>query len=145
MTRPLLEARTHVLEPALGDDPAWVWADATRIRQVFSNLLRNAAWYTLPGGRITVALALDGDHAVSRIADNGLGIAPEALQRVFDMFERGVRVGDACSAGIGLAVVRQVVDLHDGTVSVASDGLGRGSEFTVRLPRAAVRVPVDGP
>jgi signal transduction histidine kinase len=137
MTKPLFVARRHTFDALLGDEPAWVDADATRIRQVFSNLLRNAAWYTPHCGHIRVALAIDTSHVVCRVADNGVGIAPDALTRGFDLFERGVRAGDAGSSGIGLAVVRQVIDLHRGTVSASSEGPGRGSEFTVRLHRAA--------
>jgi signal transduction histidine kinase len=104
------------------------------LKQVFCNLLRNAAWYTPTGGRIRMSLNVHDSLAVCRVADNGVGIEPDALHRVFDMFERGEAGVHAGGFGIGLAVVRQVVTLHGGAVSAFSDGRGRGSEFIVQLP-----------
>jgi signal transduction histidine kinase len=119
--------------------PAWIVGDAIRLKQIFSNLLRNAASYTPPGG--LVRLNLDGDErrVRLRIRDNGAGISPEALHDVFELFNRGGRPNTGQSAGIGLAVVRRLVELHGGSVTAASDGPGCGSEFTVILPRAMSR------
>ncbi len=136
MTESLFERRRHQVVCALGRDPAWVYGDAVRLKQVFSNLLKNAATYTAPGGRIGVTIDDDGTHVRLRFRDNGAGIAADALQRIFEIFQRASARPDGQSSGIGLAVVRRLVELHGGTVSAASDGLGRGSEFTVLLPRA---------
>jgi signal transduction histidine kinase len=139
MTEPIFEERRHRVACALGDMPAWIVGDAIRLKQIFSNLLRNAASYTPPGG--LVRLNLDGDErrVRLRIRDNGAGISPEALHDVFELFNRGGRPNTGQSAGIGLAVVRRLVELHGGSVTAASDGPGCGSEFTVILPRAMSR------
>jgi signal transduction histidine kinase len=111
-------------------------ADPTRLAQVFLNLLHNAVKYTPPGGRIEVAGAADKGDVVVRVKDTGIGIAPEMLPHVFEYFVRGdqARVHAANGLGVGLALVRQLVELHGGQVAAHSEGPGRGSEFTVRLP-----------
>jgi PAS domain S-box-containing protein len=114
----------------------WVSADPTRLEQVLTNLLANAVKYTPPGGEITVTVQRDGDHAVLSVRDTGVGIRPELLPRVFDLFVQADRSLErsAGGLGIGLTLVRQLVQLHGGTVEASSAGPGRGSTFTVRLP-----------
>lgn len=136
-SQPLIEARGHdllvldTLEDALAID-----ADAARIHQVLVNLLGNAARYTPGGGRIVISAHRDGMHAVVSVSDNGVGIAPEVLPGVFEMFSQAEPSSHAAQGGlgIGLALVRQFVELHGGKVSGASPGVGQGSTFTVRLP-----------
>jgi signal transduction histidine kinase len=137
MTEPMFEERRHRVASVLGDNPAWIIGDGIRLKQVFSNLLRNAATYTPPGGLVRLTLDGDGGHVRVRVRDNGAGIPPEALHDVFELFNRGGRPNRGQSAGIGLAVVRRLVELHGGTVTAASEGSGRGSEFTVVFPRAS--------
>jgi signal transduction histidine kinase len=136
MTEPMFDERGHRVACALGDAPAWIVGDAIRLKQVFSNLLRNAASYTPPNGNVRLSLDADECHVRVRIRDNGAGIPAESLDDVFELFNRGGRPNTGQSAGIGLAVVRRLVELHGGTVSASSDGPGRGSEFTVLLPRS---------
>jgi len=116
--------------------PAWVDADADRMEQVIVNLLTNALKYTPPGGSVTVALEHEQANVVLKIEDDGMGIPPELLPRVFDLFVQGARgaYGSPGGLGIGLALVRRLVQLHGGTVDAATRGPGRGSVFTVRLP-----------
>ena len=135
MSESLFEERRQTVVVVIDREPVCVNADAIRLKQVLSNLLKNAASYTPPGGSVTVRVDSIGDQARLRIKDTGAGIAPEALDQIFELFHRGVTLGDGQSAGIGLAVVRRLVELHGGTVSAASDGPGHGSEFTVMLPR----------
>ncbi|MBW4052552.1 MAG: HAMP domain-containing histidine kinase [Proteobacteria bacterium] len=128
--------RRQQLDIALPEEPVWLRADFERLEQVFVNLLANASRYTDEGGKIAIFMHLRDGHAVVRVRDTGIGIAPEALPLIFDLY----RQADAASPrsrpglGIGLALVRQLVQLHGGSVSAASAGLGRGSEFTLRLP-----------
>jgi signal transduction histidine kinase/CheY-like chemotaxis protein len=135
---PLLDEKRQRLQievpPAL-----LVEADATRLLQVFVNLIDNAAKYTAPGGHIAIdARAEDEQTVVVRVRDDGKGITPDLLPHVFDLFRQGPQRKDRREGGlgIGLAIVRTLVELHGGTVSAASEGAGRGSELTVRLPRA---------
>ena len=116
--------------------PTWVSADPTRLEQVLTNLLANAVKYTPAGGEITVSVHRDGDHAVLSVRDTGVGIRAELLPRVFDLFVQADRSLErsAGGLGIGLTLVRQLVQLHGGTVEASSAGPGRGSTFTVRLP-----------
>ncbi|WP_052517759.1 hybrid sensor histidine kinase/response regulator [Archangium violaceum] len=141
MAGPLLEQRAHFLEMPPPAGPLVVDGDPARLAQVLANLLNNAAKYTDPGGRITVTAEGEGEQAVVRVRDNGAGIAPNILPRIFDMFVQEGRSIDRSQGGLGLglAIVRSLVELHGGTVSVHSEGLGRGSEFVVRLPLAAPR------
>jgi two-component system, sensor histidine kinase len=143
--RPAIDARQHVLEVDLSAAPAAIDADGVRLTQVISNLLHNAARYTPPGGTIRVSVEQDGEHVIVRVADSGQGIAPDALERVFDMFMQQTRGGEGL--GVGLALVKRLVELHGGTVGVKSDGLGCGSEFHVRLPGASASAvaPTQGP
>ncbi len=117
---------------------AWVDGDPARIRQILSNLLLNAAKYTAPNGRIVVSSRLVGTSVEVRIADNGMGIDAKLLPKVFGLFEQGSMTIDRARGGlgIGLAIVKKLVELHDGSVSAASEGPGKGSCFTVTLPLA---------
>ncbi|HKV13009.1 MAG TPA: PAS domain-containing protein [Thermoanaerobaculia bacterium] len=137
--RPLLEARSHDLAVSLPGEPLWIEADATRIEQVLANLLANAAKFTDPGGSIRLTAERQGGQAAIRVRDLGAGIPAELLPRVFDLFVQGERSLDRSHGGlgIGLTLVRSLVERHGGTVSAASEGPGRGSEFTVLLPLAA--------
>ncbi len=138
-SRPLLELQRHALACVFPDTPIHVNADATRLVQVFANLLNNAAKFTPGGGQIRMHLSREDDDAVVRIVDSGIGIAPEMLARVFDMFSQVDRSHTQVGGGlgIGLTIVRQLVEGHGGQVSARSSGAGTGSEFTVRLPLVA--------
>ena len=119
--------------------PAWVSGDPTRLEQILTNLLANAVKYTPAGGQITVAIGREGDRAVVSVRDTGAGIRADLLPRVFDLFVQGDRSLErtAGGLGIGLTLVRQLVELHGGTVGATSDGPDRGSTFTIRLPALA--------
>jgi signal transduction histidine kinase len=134
--KPLFIDRDHVLNVDVAEGPIPIYADPVRMEQVLANLLINAAKYTPDGGKIDVRVEADGDLAVFRVRDNGIGIAPEAISQVFELFMQA-EPGSTYSAGglgIGLALVRKVVELHGGNVHATSAGKGRGSEFTVSLP-----------
>jgi two-component system CheB/CheR fusion protein len=133
--RPVMAERQHELVLSLPDYPAILHADAVRLEQVFANLLTNAAKYTDPGGRITIALTNGSEAATITVADTGRGIDPVALQGIFDLFARGA--SDVRGFGVGLAVTKRLVELHGGTIRARSAGTGRGSEFTVTLPLPA--------
>jgi signal transduction histidine kinase/CheY-like chemotaxis protein len=136
--RPLIEARHHELTLTLPEEPLDLVADAARIDQVLACLLSNAAKYTEPGGRINLAAARDGDEAVVRVCDNGIGIEPDLLPHVFELFTQADRSLDRSQGGlgIGLTLVHRLVELHGGRVTACSAGIGRGSEFLVYLPLA---------
>ena len=138
-SRPLIDERRHDLAVTLPASPLWVAADPARLAQILANLLNNAAKYTPEGGRITFMTEREGDAAVFRVRDTGVGIAAEMLPRVFDLFTQIDRSLDRAEGGlgIGLTLVHRLVEMHGGTVHVCSDGLGRGSEFVVRLPAVA--------
>jgi CheY-like chemotaxis protein len=127
-----------VLTVDLPGDPLMVDADAGRLVQVFGNLLHNAAKYTDPGGAIRVEAGSDARHAWVRVADDGAGIPAAMLDAIFDMFTQvDTSIGRTHGGlGIGLTLVRKLVELHGGTIEARSEGEGRGSEFTVRLPAA---------
>jgi signal transduction histidine kinase len=134
--RPLIEARRHRLKVSLPPEAVIVEADPIRMEQIVVNLLTNSARYTERGGQIRVELERAGSEALLRVQDNGVGLTPQVLPRVFDLFvqaENGYQGG----LGIGLSLVRSLVDLHGGSVTAASAGPGRGSEFVVHLPLAA--------
>ena len=121
---------------SLPPEPLWVEADPVRLEQVLANLLTNAAKYTEPGGRIALEAVREADLLVVRVRDNGVGIAPEVLPRVFDLFVQADATADRSQGGlgIGLTLVRSLVEMHGGTVSASSAGPGLGSEFVVSLP-----------
>jgi len=133
---PFLEERQHELRLQLPDEPIRLGGDPTRLEQILDNLLNNAAKYTDPGGRIRLAAAREGDCAVIRVRDTGIGIEPEMLAKVFGLFVQVERRLDRSKGGlgIGLSLVRQLVEMHGGTIQAHSEGPGRGSEFVVRLP-----------
>jgi PAS domain S-box-containing protein len=137
--RSLLVERQHHLALSLPAGTGFVLADPTRLQQVVGNLLSNAAKYTDPGGRIEVSVAFSGPAATLRVVDNGVGIAPEFLPRIFDLFAQADRslARTESGLGIGLTLVKQLVELHGGTVTASSAGRGRGSEFTVVWPLTA--------
>jgi PAS domain S-box-containing protein len=137
--RPLVDARRHGLDLRLGEAPVMVDGDHTRLVQVVANLLTNAAKYTPEGGRIEVELEAADGQAFLAVHDNGNGIGPELLPVVFDLFTQGSRTLDRAQGGLGLglALVRKLVELHGGQVDAASAGPGRGSTFTVTLPLLA--------
>jgi PAS domain S-box-containing protein len=137
-SRPLIEASGHELTVSLPPQPIHLEADLTRLAQVFSNLLNNAARYTERGGRIRLAAERQGDEAVVTVADTGVGIPLAMLPKIFDMFTQVDRTLERAQGGlgIGLTLVRQLVHMHGGTVQAFSEGPGQGSEFVVRLPVA---------
>jgi signal transduction histidine kinase/DNA-binding response OmpR family regulator len=135
-TRPLIEEKRHRLEVSLPAPPATLDADPARVSQVVSNLLHNAAKYTDPGGHLWLEVCRDGEEFVFRVRDTGVGIPDDVLPRVFDLFAQADRSLDRSQGGlgIGLTLVRRLVEMHGGTVRAFSEGSGKGSEFVVRLP-----------
>jgi len=133
---PLIEEQRHTLRILLPDEPLWVLGDATRLEQVFENLLNNAAKYTPTGGEISLSAERAEGCAVVRVRDNGVGIPPELVPNIFDLFTQADRSLDRSQGGlgIGLTIVSNLVEMHEGTVEVTTDGLDKGSEFIVRLP-----------
>jgi nitrogen-specific signal transduction histidine kinase len=130
-----LATRGHHLTVSLPPGPVSLVADPSRLNQILTNLLTNAAKYTDPGGEICLAAEVAAGGVVLQVRDNGMGIAPDLLPRVFDLFQQGAKPADqACGGlGIGLALVKSLVELHSGTVSAFSGGPGTGSQFVVRL------------
>jgi PAS domain S-box-containing protein len=124
-------------------EPVWIDGDPARLTQIVTNLLLNAVKYTPEGGRIVASARPDGEHALIRVEDNGTGISAEFLPRVFELFAQSESEPDRSRGGlgIGLTLVRRLVELHGGTVEAASEGYGRGSVFTVRIPRLAAPQP----
>jgi two-component system CheB/CheR fusion protein len=143
--RPLIDARGHALAVALPREPLRVEADATRLAQVVSNLLHNAAKYTEEGGHIWLTVERRLGEAWVRVRDDGLGIPTELLPQVFDLFTQGDRslARSEGGLGIGLTLVKKLVELHGGGVEAHSEGPGRGSEFVVRLPVLPRQAPVE--
>ncbi|MBI3409406.1 MAG: MASE1 domain-containing protein [Planctomycetes bacterium] len=154
---PAIQERGHELTVAIPPEAIFLNADPVRMAQVIANLLNNAAKYTEPGGRITLSAALEGREAVVRVRDTGIGIASEMLPHIFDLFVQADQSLDRSQGGmgIGLTLVRTLVEMHGGRVGVDSAGLGRGSEFFIRLPAVQralpraqapekVREPADG-
>lgn len=134
-SRPLIEAMRHNLEVDVPAETVLIRCDGVRLTQVIANLLNNAAKYTPRGGRISLIAAVEGNELAVRVRDTGYGIDPEALDTVFEMFAQ-TRLSSRSESGlgVGLALVRTLIEMHGGSVSAASEGRGRGSEFTVRLP-----------
>ena len=135
-SQPVIDAESHRLTVSVPPEPLWLDGDQVRLAQVVSNLLNNAAKYTERGGSISLSTAREDDEAVLRVRDTGIGIAPALLPRLFDMFfqaERRTKESHG-GLGIGLSLVRGIVELHGGSVEAHSAGAGTGSEFVVRLP-----------
>lgn len=134
--RPFLEDRQHHLEVSPPAEALELDADPARIEQVLANLLNNAAKYTPPGGHIGLSAVREGDEAVIRVRDDGIGIRADVIGHIFDLFQQADRVPGRVSEGlgIGLSLVRSLVEMHGGTVEASSAGADRGSEFVVRLP-----------
>ena len=141
--RPAIAARRQMLNQSLPASPLWVQGDAARLQQVVSNLLSNAVKYTPDGGQLFVGAWVEAGQAVVSVRDNGIGIEPELLPRVFDLFEQGQRSLDRSQGGlgVGLTLVQRLVRLHGGRVEARSAGAGQGSEFRVWLPWAAQASP----
>jgi signal transduction histidine kinase len=140
---PLIEARHHRLTLLLPPEPVVLFADFTRLAQVFLNLLNNAAKFTDVGGNITFAAELKDGELVVTVTDTGIGISTKMLPEIFDMFAQADRSLERAQAGlgVGLTLVKHLVELHGGTVIARSDGLGGGSQFIVRLPGVATSGP----
>jgi signal transduction histidine kinase len=138
--RPMINARRHALTLDLPPEPVQFIADPLRIAQVLSNLLTNAAKYTEPGGQIRLSARDDSEQLVIRVQDSGVGIHPDDLPGIFEMFSQIDPTMNRTEGGlgIGLALAKGLVELHGGTIAARSNGLGHGSEFTVRLPRRLV-------
>jgi signal transduction histidine kinase len=138
MASPIIEQRMHHLVADVAPVGLLLEADPTRLAQVISNLLTNAAKYTEPGGNIWIRAERAEGEIVLRVRDNGIGIAPNMLPRVFDLFSQGARSLDRAQGGlgIGLTIVKSLVDLHGGSAEAHSEGMGAGSEFVIRLPVA---------
>ncbi len=135
-SRPMVDAAGHRLTVTLPDVDLWLYADHTRLTQVLTNLLNNAATYTPDGGRIDVTATKVGDRVHVSVRDSGVGISRDQLPRIFEMFSqlRPVLERPNAGLGIGLALAKGLVELHHGTISAASDGEGQGSEFVITLP-----------
>jgi PAS domain S-box-containing protein len=150
LCRPLIEARGQRLSVVMPPEPTWLDVDPMRVAQALANVLDNAARYTPHGGKIDLHAWHEADEAVISVRDDGLGIEAQLLPRVFDLFTQAVR--GQHGLGLGLTVSQRLVQLHDGTIEAKSAGLGKGSEFVVRLPLAAetgesrpVRTPEASP
>lgn len=135
--RPIVERKHHRLTLDLDPEPAHVLGDEKRLVQILTNLLNNAAKYTAEGGSLHLSMSAPDGHVILRVADNGAGITQELQPRIFDLFVQAERSSDRSQGGlgIGLSLVKSLVELHGGTVSVRSEGLGKGSEFSITLPR----------
>ena len=134
--RPLLDARKHDFSVSLPMEPIWVDADPTRMEQVVVNLLNNAAKYTDPGGLIRMSVVREGNEAIVRVRDNGVGITPELLPHIFELFTQvdGSLGRSYGGLGIGLALASSLVEMHDGRLQASSSGLGTGCVFAIKLP-----------
>jgi signal transduction histidine kinase len=135
-SRPLIEQHGHELSVTLPPEPMYLEADAVRLAQVFMNLLNNAAKYTEQGGRIWLTAETNGNQALVRVKDTGIGIPPENLAHLFEMYYQieHARERSAGGLGIGLTLVRRLVEMHSGTVEARSEGAGKGTEFVVHMP-----------
>jgi signal transduction histidine kinase/FixJ family two-component response regulator len=148
LVSPLLEQRRHRLEVDIRPPALVIMGDERRLVQVVNNLLTNAAKYTDPGGTISIAVTVDDDDddILLRVRDSGKGIPAALLGHVFDLFVQGERTPDRSDGGLGLGltIVRSIIERHGGSISAFSDGVGRGSEFVVTLPRAGATTPLVG-
>lgn len=133
---PQIESQRHKLQVEMPDAPVWIEGDAARLSQVMSNLLNNSAKYTPPEGQIYLTLQCDNDEAVFRVVDTGVGIPPSMLDRVFDLFTQVEHSASRSGGGlgVGLTLVKEIVERHNGRVEVASEGIDKGSEFSIVIP-----------
>ncbi len=136
MTGAAIKAKDHHVDLLLSAEPLWVDVDSTRLKQVLSNVLHNAARYSSDHGQIAICVKRAESHAVVEVSDRGMGIAPDLLPHVFGLFVQGAHHTNG-GLGVGLALAQRLVHDHAGTISVASEGVGRGSQFTVSLPLCA--------
>lgn len=138
---PKIDAGKHTLSVDIPKDPIWLAGDFTRLSQITSNLLTNAAKYTPTEGSVSLTCSVEGDQVCISVQDNGVGIPDEIRERIFDLFAQAKGPDDRArdGLGIGLALVKKLVDMHDGTIEVISEGAGKGSCFSVRLPVAPER------
>ena len=147
-SRPLAEAAQHTLHVTLPDEPIYVKADPARLAQVFGNLLNNSSKYMRPGGAIDLAVQREGAQVRVSVKDSGIGIPPDQLERIFEMFTQVERADHAAAGGlgIGLTLVKRLLQMHGGSIEARSAGEGQGSEFIVRLPTVdAPAAPVAQP
>jgi signal transduction histidine kinase len=144
--RPSLATRRHRLLVALPSEPVRFLADSSRLQQVLTNLLNNAAKFTDPGGCIWLTVEASADAVVIQVRDNGRGITADFLPRIFEPFQQGNDPGStACGGlGLGLSLVKSLVELHGGSVEAYSQGTGTGAEFVVRLPACGAGIPGAG-
>jgi signal transduction histidine kinase len=147
----VVESRGHTLSVTLPDGDVWIWGDHVRLAQIVTNLLLNAAKFTHPGGFIDLVAEVVDDTLVLRVVDTGIGIAPESAETIFELFKQSAHIEERVSEGlgIGLSLVRALVDLHGGTVKAISAGIGQGSTFEIALPchrecLAQVDTPANG-
>ncbi|HET7159705.1 MAG TPA: HAMP domain-containing sensor histidine kinase, partial [Burkholderiales bacterium] len=147
MTQPLINAKAHQLSVSLPEAALEIEADLSRVTQIVSNLLTNAAKYTEPGGQLSLRVEGDAREVVIRVRDNGIGIAPDMLDRVFELFARVEQPEGAGpdGLGIGLSLVQRLAQQHGGTITAHSRGLGHGSELIVRLPRKGGNAALTDP
>jgi two-component system CheB/CheR fusion protein len=145
--RGAIEARGLEFAVDLAPEPLWIDADPGRLQQIQANLLGNAAKYTLAGGHVSLRVASEDGAAVIRVRDDGAGIPPEMAESIFELFVQSKRTLDRAAGGlgVGLTLVRSLVDMHGGTVQVHSEGEGKGSEFVVRLPLTSKQIGVERP
>ncbi len=136
--RPLVQERGHELAVSLGPGPLWIEADPARLEQVVVNLLTNSAKYTESGGHVRLSAGCEGGQVVIKVKDDGVGIPPDQLPRMFELFAQGDRslARSEGGLGIGLTLVKSLVEMHGGSIEASSGGPGQGSEFVVRLPAA---------
>jgi CheY-like chemotaxis protein/nitrogen-specific signal transduction histidine kinase len=143
IARPVIDTRRHRLSVDCPKGPLYLEGDATRLAQVFSNLLNNAAKYTPPGGTISLHASVEGDRVEVIVVDSGIGMTPETLDEVFEMFTQANTAIDReqSGLGVGLALARYLVEAHGGSIEATSEGMGKGSRFVVRLPLARAVQP----
>ena len=141
-TQPLIQAGDLRFSDDTPDEPIIVLGDAARLQQAVSNLLANAAKYTPTGGNVSLAVRLEGDEVALVVQDSGVGIPHDKLNTIFDLFVQSDDTLHRCDGGmgIGLTLVRSIIEMHNGRVEAHSDGLGQGSRFEIRLPRRALTV-----
>lgn len=146
MAQPLIERHDHVLTVKLADDRVWIEGDQLRLAQAVSNLLTNSARYTEQQGHIRLVIRREDDWVAVQVTDNGIGIASELLPQVFDLFTQADNnlARSRGGLGIGLTLVKRIVELHGGSVLAASDGIGMGSTFTIRLPMTQSDTSAEG-